>query len=74
MWFCLVNTPVTLVSRIIKNVRRKMSLSMTHRNQVEVVYVTIETPGFRLFLYLTSVHFRGELQQVGDVSEQKFKC
>ena len=51
-----------------------MSLSMTHRNQVEVVYVTIETPGFCLFLYLTSVHFRGELQQVGDVSEQKFKC
>ena len=74
MWFCLVNTPVTLVSRIIKNVRRKMSLSMTHRNQVEVVYVTIETPGFCLFLYLTGVHFRGELQQVGDVSEQKFKC
>ena len=40
----------------------------------EVVYVTIGYPAFCLFLYLTEVHFRGELQHVGDVSEQKIKC
>ena len=26
------------------------------------------------FFYLTGVHFRGELQHVSDVSEQKIKC
>ena len=31
--------------------------------------MTIGNPAFCLFLHLTSVHFRGELQQVGDVSE-----
>ena len=40
----------------------------------EVVYVTIGNPAFCLFLYLTGVRFRGELQQVGDVSDQKIKC
>ena len=35
----------------------------------EVGYVTIGNPAF-----LTGVHFRGELQHVGDVSEQKTKC
>ena len=39
----------------------------------EVAYVTIGHPAFFL-LYLTEVHFRGELQHVGDVSEQKIKC
>ena len=39
----------------------------------EVVYVTIGNPAFCLFLYLTGVHFRGELQHIGDVSEQKIK-
>ena len=34
-------------------------------------FVTIGNPVFCLFLFLTSVHFRGELQYVGDVSEQK---
>ena len=29
------------------------------------------TPRFCLFLYLTDVHFRGELQHGGDVSQQK---
>ena len=33
----------------------------------EVVYVTIGNLAFCLFLYLTEVHFRGELQHVGDV-------
>ena len=33
-----------------------------------------ENPGFFLFLYLTGAHFRGELQHIGDVSEQKIKC
>ena len=40
---------------------------------LEVVYVTIGNPAFCLALYLTGVHFRGELQHVGDVSEQKIK-
>ena len=39
----------------------------------EVVYVTIGNPAFCIALYLTGVHFRGELQHVGDVSEQKIK-
>ena len=40
---------------------------------IDVVYVTIGNPAFCLF-YLSGVHFRGELQHVGDVSEQKIKC
>ena len=38
---------------------------------MEVVYVTIRNPAFCLFLYLTGVHFRGELQHVGDVVSKK---
>ena len=41
---------------------------------LEVVYVRTGNPAFCLFLYLTGVYFRGELQHVGDVSEQKIKC
>ena len=40
----------------------------------EVVYVTVGNLAFCLFLYLTVTHFRGELQHVGDIIEQKFKC
>ena len=40
----------------------------------EVVYVTIGNPAFCLGLYLTRVHFRGELQHVGYVGEEKIKC
>ena len=36
--------------------------------------MTIGNPAFFLALYLTGVHFRGELRHVGDVSKQKFKC
>ena len=36
--------------------------------------MTIENPAFCLALYLTGVHFRGELQHVGHVDEQKIKC
>ena len=36
------------------------------------VPVTIGNPAFYLVLYLTGVHFRGELQHVADVNEQKF--
>ena len=36
--------------------------------------MTIGNPGFCVALYLTGVHFRGDLQPVGDVSEQKIKC
>ena len=41
---------------------------------LEGVYVTIGNPAFCLLLYLISVHFRGELQHVGNVSQQKIKC
>ena len=40
----------------------------------EVVCVTIGKPAIFLELYLTDVHFRGELQHVGHVGEQKIKC
>ena len=40
----------------------------------DVVYVRIGNPAFCLALYLTGVHFRGELQYVGHVGEQKIKC
>ena len=36
--------------------------------------MTIGNQGFRLALDLIGVHFPGELQHVGDVSEQKIKC
>ena len=36
--------------------------------------MTIGNPAFFLFLYLTGVHFRGELPPGGDVSQQKRKC
>ena len=35
--------------------------------------MTIGNPAFCLALHLTGVHFRAELQHVGDVSEQKRK-
>ena len=35
--------------------------------------MTTGNPAFCLLLNLTGVHFRGELQHVGDVSEQKYK-
>ena len=41
---------------------------------LEVAYITIGYPAFCLALYLTDVHFQGELQHVGDVSEQKINC
>ena len=37
----------------------------------EVVCVKIGNLAFCLVYYLTGVHFRGELQHIGDVSEQK---
>ena len=40
---------------------------------MEVIHVTKRYPAFCLTFRLTGVHFRGELQRVGDVSEQKFK-
>ena len=36
--------------------------------------MTTAHPAFCLFLYLTGVHFRGELQPGSDVSQQKTKC
>ena len=43
-------------------------------NEQESVYVANGNPGFFLFLHLTDVHFRLELQHVGDVNQQKIKC
>ena len=40
----------------------------------EGVSVTIGNPAFFIALYLTGVHFRGELQHICDVSEKKIKC
>ena len=40
----------------------------------EDVYVTIGNPALCLALYLTGVHFRGELQHAGHGREQKIKC
>ena len=40
----------------------------------EGVCVTIGNPAFFLSLYLTALHFRGELQHGGDVNQQKIKC
>ena len=40
----------------------------------EVLYVIIGKPTFCFVLYLTGVHFRGELQHVGHGGEQKIKC
>ena len=40
----------------------------------EGVYVTNGNPDFCLFLYLTGIHFRGELKHVGDASQLKIKC
>lgn len=36
--------------------------------------MTIGNPAFSLALNLTDVHFRGELQLVRGVSEQKINC
>ena len=36
--------------------------------------MTIGNQAFCLALYLTGVHFRGELQHVGHVGRQKIKC
>ena len=36
--------------------------------------MAILLPAICLFLYLTGVHFRGELQHSGEVSQQKIKC
>ena len=36
--------------------------------------MTIGNPAFCLALYVTGVYFRGELQHVDHVGEQKIKC
>ena len=48
--------------------------SSSSDNIYEGLYVIFGNPAFCLFLYLTGVHFRGELQHGGDVSEWKIKC
>ena len=46
---------------------------LLQKKYTKVVYVIIGNPAFSLALYLTGVHFRGELQHVGIVSQQKIK-
>ena len=46
-------------------------ISVLSVSYLEVTYVTTGNSAFRLALYLTGAHFRGELQHAGDVSEQK---
>ena len=41
---------------------------------IEVFYVTIGNPAFCLALYLTGVHFQGELKHVGHMGDQEIKC
>ena len=41
---------------------------------IEGAYMTIGNPALCIFLYLTGVHFRRELQHGGDVSQQKINC
>ena len=41
-------------------------MSVLSAAALEVVYVTIGNLAFCLALYLTGIHFRGELQHVGD--------
>ena len=53
-------------SILFKSVADVLKLWIQHDIQ-NVIYL------FRLTFHLTDVHFRGELQPVGDVSEQKFK-
>ena len=43
---------------------------LDQQNIIEGVYVTIVHLAFCLFLYLTGIHFRVELQHGGDVSQQ----
>ena len=40
-------------------------------NKLNGDYVTIVHPAFCLYLYLTGVHFRGELQHGGEINQQK---
>ena len=49
-------------------------ISVLSVSYLEVTYVTSGNSAFRLALYLTGAHFRGELQHAGDVSEQKIMC
>ena len=51
-----------------------MSMIFTRQTRCVVVYVTIGNTALCLALYLTGVHFRGKLQHVGHVGEQKIKC
>ena len=55
---------------VFAGVRRARLQSCSVREK-EGVYVTIGHPAFYLFIYLTDLHFRGELQHGGDASQQK---
>ena len=58
------------IFRLLKLLTRQLNF----RRPYEVVYVTISNQAFCLAFYLIGVHFRGELQHVGQVGEQKIKC
>ena len=65
---CILNVP-SFSNKKPSISNEKPWISVEQLGISEGVYVTIGKPAFRLFLYLTGVHFRGELQQGGDVRQ-----
>ena len=59
MYSCVIRIPLVCTR-----------LSSVYHSYVVLLW-TIENPAFCLALYLTGVHFRGELQDEGHVGEQK---
>ena len=63
------------MGRLNVHLNRSSSLSIGEQfHIIEVVYVITGNQAFCLALYLAGVHFQGELQHVGHVSEPKIKC
>ena len=65
-----------IISKSLFSAQVKITIHFFHSLEtvLEVAYVTIGNTAFFLALYLTGVHFRGELQHVGYVGGHKFKC
>ena len=63
------------MGRLSVHLNRSSSLSNgEYFRIIEVVYLITGNQAFCLALYLAGVHFQGELQHVGHVSEPKIKC
>ena len=76
-WLISLSTHLTLMTleKKLKAIKATtfLNLEVIESSHNEGVYVTVGNPAFCLFLYLTGVHFRGELQHGGDVNQQKIK-